>query len=428
MREYRSLTKAELEELNGELNEKYNHIKSQNLSLDMSRGKPCPEQLDLSAEMLNILQTNAHAFTEAGVDTRNYGGLEGIPEARELFAQMLGVNQADVIVGGNSSLNIMYNIVANAMLFGMAGSEHPWCKLPQVKFLCPSPGYDRHFTVCESLGIEMITVDMDADGPDMDTVERLVKADESIKGMWCVPKYSNPTGITYADQVVDRLAKMETKADDFKILWDNAYTVHHLTDTPDELKNILEACREAGNPDRVFVFASTSKITYAGAGVSVLATSANNISWYKKHLAVQTIGPDKINQLRHVRFLQDMDNLHAHMQKQAAIIKPKFDMVTSMLDSELGGLQIADWSKPNGGYFISLDTLDGCAQKVVSMAAAAGVKLTGAGATYPYGKDPRDRNIRLAPTFPSLSELKQAIEVVCLCVKIASVEKYLAEK
>lgn len=418
-----TLSKAELKDLHVKLKNEYENYKNQNLSLDMSRGKPCPEQLNLSDGMLNLVSAEDGAATENGTDTRNYGGLEGIPEARKLFSQMLDVNPDELVVGGNSSLNMMYSIISAAMTHGVCDSEAPWGKLPEVKFLCPSPGYDRHFAICKHFNIKMITIDMTDDGPDIENTEQLAGEDSTIKGMWCVPKYSNPDGITYSDEVVERLAAMETKAADFRILWDNAYAVHHLTDRPDELKNMLTACRGAGNPNRVYMFGSTSKITYAGGGVAAMASSKENLDDYLKHLSKQSIGPDKVNQLRHFRFLKDMDNLKAHMKKHAAILKPKFDKVLNILEEELGQDNIATWSKPNGGYFISLNTPDGCAKEVVKMAAGAGVKLTGAGAAYPYGKDPRDRNIRLAPSYPTLEELEQAIKIVCLCVKIVSLEK-----
>jgi len=427
MKSFSGMSKDELREYVNSLRKRYDEFKSKNLKLDMSRGKPCPEQLALSMGMLECLKTEEDYITADGVDTRNYGMLDGIKEAKELFSQMLGVNTNEIIIGGNSSLNLMYDTITRAMLLGVYGSETPWSKLPKVKFLCPSPGYDRHFAICQQLGIEMIVIDMKADGPDMDAVEKLVAEDELIKGIWCVPKYSNPDGITYSDEVVDRFANMKTKAKDFRIFWDNAYAVHHLTDNHDELKNILSACKEAGNPDRVFIFSSTSKITFAGAGVAMLASSENNINTIKKQMSIQTIGADKVNQLRHVRFLKNMDNLKEHMKKHAAILKPKFDAVLEILDKELSGKDIAWWHKPNGGYFVSLNTMDGCAAAVVKMAKEAGVTLTNAGATFPYGKDPRDRNIRIAPSYPSLDELKLAIEMLCICVQIVSIEKLLNE-
>jgi len=413
-----------LQEYKSNLVKRYEEFKSRKLNYDMSRGKPCPEQLDLAMDMLNCYEGCYKASD--GSDCRNYGNLDGLPEAKELFAQMLEVSPKEIIIGGNSSLNMMYDTIARAMMLGVVGSDVPWGKLPKVKFLCPSPGYDRHFAICELLGIEMLVIDMKSDGPDMDMVEKLAGEDEAVKGIWCVPKYSNPEGITYSDEVVDRLAGMKTKAGDFRIFWDNAYTVHHLTDKPDQLKNILSACKEAGNPDRVFLFGSTSKLTFPGAGVAMMGASENNINAIRKQLSIQTIGHDKLNQLKHVKFLKNMDNIGEHMKKHAAILKPKFDTVLNMLESELGGKNIAWWNKPNGGYFISLNTLDGCAKKVVAMAEEAGVKMTPAGATYPYGRDPRDRNIRIAPTYPSLQELRTAIELFCVCVQLVSVEKAIA--
>jgi DNA-binding transcriptional MocR family regulator len=409
------------------IKERYDEYKNQNMILDMSRGKPCPEQLDLSSEMLDILISDDHLKAKDGSDCRNYGGIDGIPEAKELFSQILEVSTNEIIIGGNSSLNMMYDTISRAMLHGVYGSGSQWGKLPVIKFLCPSPGYDRHFAICELLNIEMIVVDMLQNGPDMDTIEKLVSEDDSIKGIWCVPKYSNPDGITYSEETVDRLAHMNTKARDFRIFWDDAYTVHHLT-KPDQLKNILAACKAAGNPDRVYMFSSTSKITFPGSGIAALASSEENLNFIRKQISIQTIGPDKINQLRHVRFLKNIDNLKVHMEKHAAIIEPKFDMVLNKLESELSGKNIASWNKPNGGYFISLNTLDGCAKDVVNMAAEVGVTLTKAGATFPYGKDPRNRNIRIAPTFPSVKELETAIEVLCLCVQLVSIKKILSER
>ncbi|WP_379970461.1 aminotransferase class I/II-fold pyridoxal phosphate-dependent enzyme [Ectobacillus sp. sgz5001026] len=428
MSNYQGLRESELKELFATLQEKYEGYKSQKLKLNMARGKPSPEQLDLSLDMMSVLKTKEDLFANDGTDTRNYGGLDGLPEAKELFSKVLEVGTNEIIIGGNSSLTMMHDTIARAMFFGVLGSEKPWGKLPAVKFLCPSPGYDRHFAICELFNIEMIIVDMLEDGPNMDAVEKLVAEDDSIKGMWCVPKYSNPDGITYSDEVVDRLASMKTKANDFRIFWDNAYAIHHLTDEPDQLKNIMTACKEAGNPDRVFLFGSTSKVTFPGAGVAMMGASEANLTFIKKQYAFQSIGPDKINQLRHVRFFKDYEGLTNHMKKHAAIIKPKFDMVLNILEKELGDKGIASWHKPNGGYFISLNIMNGCAKEVVSMAKEAGVTLTGAGATFPYSNDPRDRNIRIAPTFPSLVELETAIEILCLCVEIASVKKILAEK
>jgi len=359
MSDLRTMTRDELNQMLDSLNNRYQDFLSMKLKLDMSRGRPCTEQLDLSLDMLKLPVPEDGFKTAEGVDVRNYGLVDGIIEAKELFAQMLEVSPKEVILGNNSSLSMMYDTIARAMSFGVYGSPEPWGKLPKVKFICPSPGYDRHFAITELFNIEMITVDMRSDGPDMDTVERLAASDASIKGIWCTPKYSNPEGITFSDEVVDRLASMKTAAPDFRIFWDNAYVVHHLTDTPDKLKNIMDACKNAGNPDRVFIFSSTSKITFPGSGVAIMAASENNIAFIKKQLSIRTIGSDKINQLRHVRFLKDIKGIEEHMKKHAAIIKPKFDMVLDILDRELGGKNIAWWNKPNGGYFISCNTLPG---------------------------------------------------------------------
>lgn len=426
MADLRQLSKSELQEILSSLNRKYEDFISRNLKLDMSRGKPCSEQLDLSIDMLEYRTQSGQFKTASGMDVRNYGLVDGIPEAKELFSQMLEVNPEQVILGNNSSLSMMFDTVSRAMNFGVCEGSVPWCKLPKVKFICPSPGYDRHFAITQLFNVEMIVVDMKSDGPDMDAVERLVSEDEAIKGIWCIPKYSNPDGITYSDQVVDRLAGMKTAAKDFRIFWDNAYVVHHLTDHPDKLKNIIEACKTAGNEDRVYVFASTSKITFPGSGIAMMASSENNINIAKKYLSIKTIGPDKLNELRHVRFLKDMDGIDKHMKKHAAILKPKFDLVLDLMKSELGDKNIASWNKPNGGYFISFNTMPGCAASSVKMAADAGVVFTPAGATFPYGKDPNDRNIRIAPTLPPVNELKTAMELLCTCVQIVTIKKLLA--
>ncbi|MFS0562298.1 aminotransferase class I/II-fold pyridoxal phosphate-dependent enzyme [Terribacillus sp. 179-K 1B1 HS] len=425
MATYQDLSNEALQQKYNTLQDAYEAIASQQLQLDMSRGKPCTEQLDLSQPMLDILTSSSTVKTENGTDARNYGVLDGIPEAKALFASILEVEPAQVIVGGNSSLTMMHDSIVQFLLHGVSEEATPWIKQGNVKFLCPSPGYDRHFTICEALGIEMIPVAMTPEGPDMDEVEKLAAADPQIKGIWCVPKYSNPDGFTYTDAVVDRLAGMQTAANDFRIFWDNAYIVHHLSDEPDELKNIMTAAADAGQPDRVMEFTSTSKVTFPGSGVAALASSEKNIAFYKKNLSVQSIGPDKLNQIRHVAFLKDKDTLSAHMKKHAAIIAPKFHTVLSILEEKLGGKGIADWTNPNGGYFISLNTMDGCAKDVVELAKKAGVTLTGAGATYPYGKDPSDRNIRIAPTLPPMEELKKAIEVLCLCVEMVSINRLL---
>jgi len=410
-----------------ELLGQYQEFKSQNLTLDMTRGKPCTEQLDLSLGMLDCVTANNYRSAD-GTDCRNYGGLDGLPETKALFSEYLETAPDQIIIGGNSSLAMMHDAIVRAMLNGVVDSNAPWGSLPKIKFLCPSPGYDRHFFICDYLNIEMIPVELDKNGPDMDVVENLAAADESIKGIWCVPKYSNPTGTTYSDEVVDRLAGMKTLAEDFRIFWDNAYTVHHLSDSPDPLKNIMSSCEKAGNPDRVFVFGSTSKISIAGSGLAMMAGSRKNIEFTKKQLSFRTIGPDKINQLRHVYFFKNMDGIAAHMKKHAAIINPKFNIVQRLLSSELGDKNIAEWSRPNGGYFVSINTLDGCAATVVDMAAAAGVKLTPAGATYPYKKDPRDRNIRIAPTFPPADQVETAMKLVTICIQLVSVEKLLEGK
>lgn len=407
------------------LDETYRAWQAKHLSLDMTRGKPCAAQLDLSVGLLNCLAQADYRAAD-GLDCRNYGGLEGLPEARTLFAEFLEVHPREIIVGGNSSLALMHDTVVQAFLRGLPGSDTPWRALPTVKFLCPSPGYDRHFAICQHLGIEMVAVDMTPAGPDMDAVERLVAEDAAIKGVWCVPKYSNPTGVTFSDAVVERLARMPAKAPDFRVFWDNAYAVHHLTDSPARLKNLLVECQAAGNPDRVLIFGSTSKVSFPGAGIAMMAGSETNIRHLKAGLAIQTIGPDKLNQLRHVRFFRDMAGIEAQMRKHAAIIKPKFDAVAEIFERTLGGRGVAIWTQPSGGYFISVDTVDGCAKAVVAMAADAGVKLTSAGATFPRGKDPRDRNIRIAPTMPSLEEIRQAMELVAVCIERAGIEKQLS--
>lgn len=405
------------------LQKQYEEAKAKNLALDMTRGKPGSEQLDLSLPMLDLV-TSSDYKTIAGEDTRNYGGLDGIAEAKQLFVEFLEVSAPnEVVVGGNSSLTLMHDTVARCMSHGNSSSSTPWGKLEKVKFLCPSPGYDRHFAICEHFGIEMITVDMIEGGPDMDQVEKLLAADSSIKGIWIVPKYGNPTGTSVSDEVVDRLASMKVAADDFRIFWDNAYTVHHLSEDVDHVKNLFEACKVAGNPDRVLIYGSTSKITFAGSGMAAVAGSVANMDWMRVHLSISTIGPDKINQVRHLRFFKNFAGLVEHMKKHAALIKPKFDIVISILEEQLGGKSLAQWTNPKGGYFISLDTNEGCAKRVVQLAAEAGVKLTGAGATFPYKNDPKNTNIRLAPTLPSVEEIKLAMEVVCLCVKLADAEK-----
>ena len=424
MTDFHQCSPQELKEIKQELNERYRIFQSKNMALDMTRGKPCSEQLDLAMGLFDTVGSNR--FTaEDGSDCRNYGGLDGLAEAKGLFSALLGVGVDEIIIGGNSSLNMMHDAFMRAMVNGVSENNPPWKLLPKVKFLCPSPGYDRHFFICQYLGIEMIPIDMDADGPDMDRVEDLVAADEHIKGIWCVPKYSNPTGAVYSDSVVDRLANMKAKADDFIIFWDNAYAVHHLGDRPARLKNILAACKQANHPDRVLIFGSTSKISFASAGLAMMAGSKANIDRARKQMSFQTIGPDKLNQLRHVRFFKNMTGIEDHMKKHAAILRPKFEVVQRVLDTELGGKNIASWSKPTGGYFVSVDTMEGCAGPVVRMAAEAGVKLTPAGSTFPYMQDPLNRNIRLAPSFPPLEDIRLAMELVGICIQMVSIEKLL---
>ncbi len=421
------MNKQQLEEFKAECEKAYEEFKAKNLKLNMARGKPGADQLDITMPMLDVLNSKSDLTCEDGTDARNYGGLTGIPEAKRLFSDMLGVSEEEIIVGGNASLALMYDSVARAMTHGVVGSEKPWCKLDKVKFLCPAPGYDRHFGICENFGIEMITIPMLPTGPDMDMIEKLVSEDDSIKGIWCVPMYSNPDGITYSDETVKRFANLSPKASDFRIFWDNAYCVHHLTNTPDTLLNIFDECRKTGKEDMVFEFASTSKISFPGAGVAVMAASRANIAQIEKILGMQYISYDKINQLRHVRYFKNMDGIKAKMEEHKAIIAPKFKLVLDTLDEEIKPLGILDWHKPNGGYFISVNTLNGCAKRVVSLCKEAGVVLTGAGATFPYKKDPDDKNIRIAPTYPPLDELETAIKLFCLCIKLASAEKLLTE-
>ncbi len=398
---------------------KHDELVGRGLALDMTRGKPCRAQLDLCNEMLNCL--GAAELAAASADPRNYGGIDGLAEAKQLFAAYLGVEPAEVIVGGNSSLTMMHDAMVRAILFGVPDGAGPWNG--GARFVCPTPGYDRHFTVCEHLGVEMTAVAMTDDGPDMAEVEALVSSDPAIKGIWCVPRYSNPTGITYSDETVRRLAAMKTAAPDFRIFWDNAYAVHHLTDTPPPLTNILDACKRAGNPNRPLLFGSTSKISFAGAGVAIMAASADNVADQKRHMAAQSIGPDKVNQLRHVAFFRDLDGINAHMRRHAEIIRPKFEAVAAAFAEELEPTGVATLSNPVGGYFFSLDALDGTAGRIVALAKEAGVQLTPAGSAYPYGKDPRDRNLRLAPTLPEPDEIAQAMEVVCNSVKLACLEQ-----
>lgn len=425
MKPYRELSKEELLALQAELQAEYDAEKEKSLNLDISRGKPGKEQLDLSMPMMDVLNAESVLASENGTDVRNYGVLDGIPEAKELMAGMVGAKPSQMIVLGNSSLNIMYDCVARAEIFGIMGNT-PWSKLDKVKFLCPVPGYDRHFGVTEQFGIEMINVPMTEDGPDMDVVEDYVNNDPAVKGIWCVPMFSNPGGVVYSDETVKRFANLKPAAKDFRIFWDNAYSIHHLYDDKrDVILELLNECVKAGNPNMVLKFISTSKVSFPGSGIAALAASEANLEDAKKYMRVQTIGHDKLNQLRHVRFFKDMQGMYAHMRKHADILRPKFEKVWEVLDRELGGLEIGTWTKPLGGYFISFDSMEGCAKAIVAKAKEAGLVLTGAGATYPYGKDPKDSNIRIAPSFPTVEELAVAVEIFVLSVKLVSIDKLL---
>ncbi len=425
MEPMRQMRTAQLEKMLAELRQQYEGFQKQNLSLDMSRGKPNGDQLDLAAGMLDTLTSARGAFSDSGIDCRNYGALTGIPEARRMMAEMLGVEEDEVIVGGNSSLNLMFDTVSRALNLGVYGSDKPWCKEPEIKFLCPAPGYDRHFAICQHFGIKMITIPMGPEGPDMDLVEEYVNNDPAVKGIWCVPKYSNPTGVTYSKRTVERFSRLCPAARDFRIFWDNAYCIHSFRGEDEELTDLFQLLKQRGKENMIFIFGSTSKISFAGAGLAAMAGSRANIRLTEQQLSIQTIGYDKITQLMHVRYFGSFQGMKEHMKKHAALLAPKFAAVEEILARELNGLEIATWTDPTGGYFISLDTLENCAKRTVQLCAEAGVKLTGAGATYPYGIDPYDKNIRIAPTYPSVEELRKATELLCLCVKIASAEYYL---
>lgn len=425
---FKTMSRAELLELREELLAVYEQKKGLGLNLSMARGKPASDQLNLSNDMLTIFDKNSEVSGADGMDFRNYGVLEGIKETRELFAKLLDVKTENVLMYGSSSLTLMYDTISRAYIKGIYGST-PWSKLGKIKFLCPVPGYDRHFAICEFFGIEMVNIPMDENGPDMDMVEKLVSEDASVKGIWCVPKYSNPSGYVYSDEVVKRFAALKPAAEDFRIFWDNAYCIHHLyRDNQAEILNIIEECAKAGNPDMVYEFASTSKVTFPGAGISVMVSSERNIKETLSMMAYSTIGNDKLNMIRHAKFFPSIEVLNEHMMKHAEIIRPKFELVIDMFDKELKDADIAKWTRPIGGYFIGFDAMEGCAKKIVSMCKDAGIVMTGAGATYPYGNDPYDSNIRIAPTFPTLDELAEACRVFIICVKIASIDKILETK
>ncbi len=428
MRSYREMSAEELIQERNALKVQYRALQAKGMRLDMSRGKPCQDQLDLSMGMMDVLSSASDLTCEDGTDCRNYGSLTGIEEARELIGDMMENNPKDIIIYGNSSLNVMFDTVSRCWTHGVMGNT-PWCRLPEVKFLCPVPGYDRHFAITEFFGIQMIPVPMTPVGPDMDIVEKLVKEDASIKGIWCVPKYSNPQGFSYDDETVRRFARLEPAAPDFRIFWDNAYGMHHLYDhKQDYLIEILAECKRAGNPDLVYKFSSTSKITFPGSGIAALATSPNNMEDFIVCLKHQTIGHDKVNQLRHVRFFGNIHGMVEHMRRHAEIIRPKFEAVEAILERDLGQLDIGTWTCPLGGYFLMFDSLPGCAKDIVARAKKAGVTLTPAGSTWPYGKDPNDSNIRIAPTYPSMEDLTAAMEIFTLCVRLSASKKLIAEK
>lgn len=423
--EFDSLSAQELEAAFAEITASYADLKAKGLSFDLTRGKPAPEQLDLSSGLL-ALPGEGNFKDGSGTDVRNYGGLTGLPELRAIFAELLNTDVANLIASGNSSLEIMHDLIAYSLLYGTNDSERPWSKEEQISFLAPVPGYDRHFAICEAFGINMIPVPLGQDGPDMARVKELVASDASIKGIWCVPTYSNPTGATYSEEITRELVSMSTAAADFRIIWDNAYAVHTLVDEAPKALDIIAFAAEAGNPNRPFVVASTSKITFAGSGVAAFASSAANQSWYQSHASKRSIGPDKVNQLRHVLFFGDAQGVIDHMAKHRDILRPKFDALLQILDDRLGSAGVATWTRPEGGYFVSLDVIPGTAKRVVQLAKEAGISLTGAGSAFPYGEDPQNTNIRLAPSFPSLDEVKDAMDGVATCVLYAALEHKLA--
>ncbi len=428
MTAYREMTNEELFSLRRELAREYHRFQAKDLHLDMSRGKPSADQLDLSMGMMDVLNSESDLRCEDGTDCRNYGVLDGISEAKQLLADMMEVPPENIIIYGNSSLNVMYDTIARSYTHGVMGNT-PWCRLDKVKFLCVTPGYDRHFAISEFFGMELISIPMLEDGPDMDLVEKHVNHDPAVKGIWCVPKYSNPTGNSYSDETVRRLAHLKPAAPDFRIYWDNAYGIHHLyEDTEDFVLEILQECKKAGNSDLVYKFSSTSKICFPGSGIAAIAASHNNLDDIRKQLTIQTIGHDKVNQLRHVRFFKDLDGMKAHMKKQADILRPKFEAVEEIFARDLEGLEIARWTKPKGGYFISFYGMNGTARRIVELCRKAGVKLTNAGAAFPYGKDPEDSHIRIAPSYPAPSELVTAAELFTLATRVVSIDRILEER
>lgn len=427
MKKYSEMTREELILEKESVLKKYSEKKALGLKLDISRGKPCPEQLALSLPMLDLVNSETGNFKcENGFDIRNYGVVDGIPECRRLFGEILDAPAENVIVTGNSSLNLFYDLIAHAMCHGLPGGKAPWCECKNRKLLCPAPGYDRHFAIGELFGFELITIPMNSDGPDMAAVEELIK-DESVKGIICVPKYSNPQGISYSAEVVERFANLSPAAEDFRIFWDNAYTVHHLDfdGEKDEIPSLLRLAEEKGKGDMVYMLGSTSKVTFPTSGLAAVASSERNTADFRRTLSFMNIGPDKINQMRHVLFFGNYDGVLSHMRKQAEIIRPKFDAVLTVLRNELSGLGIADWNSPKGGYFVSAVLMEGTAKRTVSLCKEAGLVITGAGAVYPYGKDPKDSVLRIAPTFAPLSELPDAMEIFCLSAKLAAIEKML---